>query len=293
LDINLNNDNNLFIELSKGLNIEKIDLMKYKILEMKKQFKINANKILISISDIVHQKNTKLMLDNFMYNVLNSTGSTVKDITVFTKDYLVKAYYNNHRNYQYLNVTEEYNEISSEISRDKIASANNNIFNKNNSLQNSGNQINLDFQINDQNVLNNFSSVYKKYNIAVINSERDINDNIKNLFSVKKWQVNTYNDGTDFITDVKNKNPDLIFLNMDLMGINAFDMLKYIKRNYSRIPVIILTSLSGKEHIIKARNLGIKYFLTKPFNTQVLLEKTEKALGIHRSIQTNLNFIMI
>lgn len=61
--------------------------------------------------------------------------------------------------------------------------------------------------------------------------------------------------------------PDLIFLDLNLPGINGFECLTRIKRNpkLSHIPVVIYTTSSRQEDILKTKNLGAAAFITKPF----------------------------
>lgn len=280
LDINLN-DNILFIEISKGLNKEKIELMKYKIFEMKKQTKMNSNKVLIIMSDINHQNNTNIMLDDFMYNILNATGSSVKDITVFTQDRLVKKYYSNHRNYQYLNITENYNETMNNIKSGKKALTDDTpAYNESDySQRDFDNLINLNFQPVGKKTADYPSFGNKKRNIAILNNDSVINKYIKNLFMKKGWRVDAYSDERLFLHGIKQNIPDLIFLDIALSKINGFELLKYLRANYSRIPVIVLTSSNNKEHIIKAKNYGVKHYLIEPFNSEIIVKKTEEVLS--------------
>jgi CheY-like chemotaxis protein len=62
--------------------------------------------------------------------------------------------------------------------------------------------------------------------------------------------------------------PDLIFLDLNLPGINGFDFLSRIKTNaaLSHIPVVIYTTSSREEDIIKTKNLGAAGFITKPYH---------------------------
>ncbi|HUS39546.1 MAG TPA: response regulator [Pirellulales bacterium] len=62
--------------------------------------------------------------------------------------------------------------------------------------------------------------------------------------------------------------PHLILLDLNLPGLDGFDILKTIKANHSwkTIPVIIVSSSALKEDIQRARQLKADLYLTKPFD---------------------------
>ena len=60
--------------------------------------------------------------------------------------------------------------------------------------------------------------------------------------------------------------PDLIFLDINLVGINGWNCLSILKEQgpYKNIPVIMYSTSSLEEDVKKARNLGALFFFTKP-----------------------------
>jgi CheY-like chemotaxis protein len=69
--------------------------------------------------------------------------------------------------------------------------------------------------------------------------------------------------------------PDLIFLDLNLPGINGMDCLTKIKSTpkLANIPVVIYTTSSRKEDILKARRLGAIDFITKSYHVAELTIK--------------------
>ena len=69
--------------------------------------------------------------------------------------------------------------------------------------------------------------------------------------------------------------PDYIFLDLNLPGINGFDFLAKIKSNpkLSHIPVVIYTTSSREEDILKTKKLGAAAFITKPYQISELTTK--------------------
>lgn len=69
--------------------------------------------------------------------------------------------------------------------------------------------------------------------------------------------------------------PDLIFLDLNMPGINGLDCLVRIKANtkWAHIPVVIYSTSSRKEDIAKAQRLGAIDFITKSYHLADLTKK--------------------
>lgn len=69
--------------------------------------------------------------------------------------------------------------------------------------------------------------------------------------------------------------PDLIFLDIQLPGINGLDLLKTIKQIsiLSRIPVVMLTTSARREEIEKAYQLGAVGYIVKSDDFSLFVKK--------------------
>jgi len=67
------------------------------------------------------------------------------------------------------------------------------------------------------------------------------------------------------------KRPSLVIVNIDLPGLNGFDAVEKIKLMEPSIPVIIVSNSGIVSSAEKVFDLGVKKYLTKPLNTEKLL----------------------
>ena len=74
--------------------------------------------------------------------------------------------------------------------------------------------------------------------------------------------------------------PDLIILDIDMEGINGYEMLEMIrgKEELKDVPVIFLTSNNDREHVVKAINGGANDYAVKPINEEIFMGKVHKLL---------------
>lgn len=88
------------------------------------------------------------------------------------------------------------------------------------------------------------------------------------------------NDGREALQDIHFHLPDLAILDVDMPGINGFDLCQIIKRDVktSHIPVLMLTARADVENKVHGLGLGADDYLSKPFNPRELMARIETRL---------------
>lgn len=109
-------------------------------------------------------------------------------------------------------------------------------------------------------------------NILVVEDEMAIRDVLKSYFIREGWNVLTSADGLDAIQKVKTIKVDLVVLDLMLPKIPGEDVCKEI-RKLSDVPLLILSSKSREEDMIKGLNLGADDYITKPFRIKEVLAR--------------------
>jgi len=90
-------------------------------------------------------------------------------------------------------------------------------------------------------------------------------------------------DGETGLKMAKEKNPDLILLDLILPKIEGMEVLKKLKEDEKTkdIPVIVLTHLEELEKVEKAMELGAKAYLVKgEYSLDEVVERIKKVLGL-------------
>lgn len=73
--------------------------------------------------------------------------------------------------------------------------------------------------------------------------------------------------------------PDAIVLDVMLPDGSGLEFIEELRKSkFSDTPVLLLTGLSDKEDVIKGMMAGSNFYLTKPYEFDVLLEKTKSLL---------------
>lgn len=101
-------------------------------------------------------------------------------------------------------------------------------------------------------------------------------------FHDENFTIATATDGEMAYDMTERLKPDLVMLDLVLPKKSGFDYLKLLSENpkLKEITVIVLSNLSDKENIEKAKKLGAKdYFVKSNTDISVLVEKAKKILG--------------
>lgn len=115
-----------------------------------------------------------------------------------------------------------------------------------------------------------------------------VDDNSISLASIEQelkgeYEVIPLNSGIRALQYLKKETPDLILLDIQMALKDGIETLEEIRQmdNCRDIPVVMLTSRSDKETIIKSSKLGIYDYVRKPFKKQDLLERIDRILKHH------------
>lgn len=94
------------------------------------------------------------------------------------------------------------------------------------------------------------------------------------------YGVEVAKNGKEAIDYLNTNLPSIIISDVVMPGIDGFELCKRIKADerLKNIPVILLTTLSEAEDVIKGLDSGADNFMTKPFNEDALIERIHYVL---------------
>lgn len=122
--------------------------------------------------------------------------------------------------------------------------------------------------------------------VMVVEDENDIRDILKNLLEEEGFQVVPLESGQTLLSDLKTYDPDLLLLDQVLPGKSGVDLIKEIRQTgqHNRLPIIMVTGLSGEDDKVAALDLGADDYVTKPFYPKELAARI-KALARRTDIE--------
>jgi len=118
----------------------------------------------------------------------------------------------------------------------------------------------------------------KRNKLLVVDDEHLIRWSLEQNLKKQGYDVVTAGTGEDALRLVREEQPDLVLLDIQLPGISGIDVLEKIKDHDDSIIVIMVTANSGLEHAVNAMRLGAYDYVSKPFNLDELSIVVKKAL---------------
>lgn len=113
--------------------------------------------------------------------------------------------------------------------------------------------------------------------LMIIEDSNTIREELKALLNRYGYEVFASDKFENIINDVEHEKPHLILLDINLPIYDRFYICREI-RKISNIPIIIVTSRDNEVDELMSINLGAYDFVTKPYNTQILLARISSVL---------------
>ena len=101
---------------------------------------------------------------------------------------------------------------------------------------------------------------------------------MKDFLSIKGYIVLEAQDGEEALKVFDaNKDVKLILLDVMMPKMDGFEVLEAI-RQYSKVPVMMLTARSEERDELEGYKLGVDEYITKPFSPKILVARVEAVL---------------
>ena len=114
--------------------------------------------------------------------------------------------------------------------------------------------------------------------ILIIEDEKKIADTLRMGLSEYGYYAEVAYDGIIGKRLLLTKTYDLIILDINLPGVNGYDLCKMIRVHNAALPIIMLTSMSTLNDKIEGYNAGADDYLVKPFEFRELIMKIRALL---------------
>mgnify|MGYP006421139551 CR=1 FL=1 len=119
---------------------------------------------------------------------------------------------------------------------------------------------------------------FNKKRVLVVEDEDHIAEGLKLNLELKGYTVRIAPDGIAALQGWKEWRPDLIVLDIMLPCIDGLSVLRNIRLEDKRIPVLILSAKGDSDDKVKGFSHGVDDYLSKPFDLEEFLLRVERLL---------------
>lgn len=128
------------------------------------------------------------------------------------------------------------------------------------------------------------------FTIMIIDDNEQLQNEIGNLLTINGYSVLKPKTFDNIPQVVKENNPHLILLDINLPNCDGFQICTEI-RSFSKVPIIFITSRNTNIDELMGITLGGDDFITKPYNTQILLARINALIKRAYPNDSNLDVI--
>ena len=114
--------------------------------------------------------------------------------------------------------------------------------------------------------------------ILTVDDDAVVVNFIERLLRREGFRVIKASDGVDAVSQVRDNNPDLILLDINMPGPDGILTLERI-REISKAPVIMLTGLDNDKYLKASFDKGADDFINKPFRPADLITRINAILN--------------
>ena len=82
--------------------------------------------------------------------------------------------------------------------------------------------------------------------------------------------------GEDALKFLEKHSPDLFLLDIEMPGMNGYELAVKIREIGQKAPIIFMTGNSKREYVVKAIKIGAAHFIVKPIKKEEVLAKISK-----------------
>jgi DNA-binding NtrC family response regulator len=125
----------------------------------------------------------------------------------------------------------------------------------------------------------------KNATILVCDDQATIRSSLKEALTDEGHEVIEAVDGNSALTTLQGSEPDLILLDLKLPDISGVDVLRSLRADGHRVPVILMTAYGDLPTAVEAMKLGAYDFVQKPYSLGEMKGKVAGALKVRQRLR--------
>ena len=120
-----------------------------------------------------------------------------------------------------------------------------------------------------------------KHHILIVEDSPTQAEQLRHLLDEHDYEVTVATNGKKGLAAARTHKPALIITDIVMPVMDGYELCHALKEDeaLTDIPIILLTSLSNLDDVMRGVNAGADFYLTKPFNDAFLLRRVEVALA--------------
>ena len=111
----------------------------------------------------------------------------------------------------------------------------------------------------------------RRIKVLVVDDETTLSELLALALRYEGWEVRTAADGASAVSAARDLRPDLVVLDIMLPDMDGLEVLRRLRNEFERTPVLFLTAKDAVEDRIAGLTAGGDDYVTKPFSIEELV----------------------
>ena len=120
--------------------------------------------------------------------------------------------------------------------------------------------------------------------IYILDDDKSVRCSLKTFLVSYGFAVDTFSSAEEFSSDVRNKAPGCLILDIHMPVLNGLDIQQRLTKERYNLPVIVITADRDERFKEQALKAGAVGFLQKPFENRYLLHMVNQVFNKRRTI---------
>lgn len=121
----------------------------------------------------------------------------------------------------------------------------------------------------------------KKPSVLIVDDEPNIRDVFREFLEEEGYQVLIARNGQEALSTMELNRPDLVFLDIQMPGMNGVEVLRSIKETYPETKVVMISGYATVETARKTLKMGAFDYVVKPVDLRHLEEIVSLLEALH------------
>jgi len=136
----------------------------------------------------------------------------------------------------------------------------------------------------NEKIVNNLKT---KGRIMIVEDDKSLLNMIAYLLKKESYEVTAVANGEEALERISRDIPDILLLDLDLPGIDGYEVCRRLKQNEKTVGIIIimLTDKSSEDEIAEGLRTFADDYVPKPFSVQVLLARLESIMRRNKKMK--------
>lgn len=122
--------------------------------------------------------------------------------------------------------------------------------------------------------------------ILVIDDDSAVTDLLSLLLRSQGFEVSATVNSTEGLSMIRENSPDIVVLDLMMPEMDGWQICKAV-REFSQVPIIILSALNDPSMIASVLDAGADDYLTKPTPSRVLIAHINRLVNRSNSVNSN------